>query len=162
MLHTAIKDADVLKEQLREIAGDDIDTLRDTLEGEIDLHGLICLAAAENLKDVTLAKAIREMEDELSARRDRIEKRISLRKTAILSAMQAAELKTIETPAGTLSRRAVPPSCLVVDEAQIPSEFWKASEPKLDKRSLLDALKAGRPISGAMLSNGGETLSSRI
>jgi hypothetical protein len=102
------------------------------------------------------------MEDDLAARRDRIEKRIALRKVAILVAMQSGEIQKIETPAGTISRKAVPPSALILDEAAIPAEFWKPQDPKLDKKAVLDALKAKQDVPGAQLSNGGETIQTRI
>ena len=39
----------------------------------------------------------------------------------------------------------------VIDEAAIPARFWVASDPKLDKRALGDALKAGDAVEGAAL-----------
>lgn len=161
MLHTATSAADVLKAQLIEIAGNDPDALHDTIEGEIDLVGLISMAAEENLKDDALVDGTTTLINELVARRDRIKKRIGMRRVAILAAMQAGEIKKLETPAGTLSRKAVPPSALVLEEAKIPAEFWRAVDPALDKRAVLEALKAGHEVPGAMLSNGGETLAVR-
>ncbi|MEN9393701.1 MAG: hypothetical protein RLZZ104_2044 [Pseudomonadota bacterium] len=162
MLHTATKAADVLKEQLREIAGDDVDVIRDTLEGEIDLRGLICLAAEQNALDVAQVNGIATLIDDLRARKDRIENRIGMRRAAILAAMASGEIKTLETPAGTISRKAVPPSVLILDEAAIPSDYWKPSDPKLDKKAVGEALKAGREVPGAQMNNGGETISIRV
>jgi hypothetical protein len=51
---------------------------------------------------------------------------------------------------------------LIVDEAAIPADFWKPSDPKLDKKAVGEALKAGREVAGAMMSNGGETLQVRV
>jgi hypothetical protein len=161
-LHTATQSADVLKEQLREIAGDDVDVIRDTLEGEIDLRGLIALAAEQNGLDAASVSGLDEFIDKLQDRKGRIVKRIGMRRAAILAAMQSGEIKTLETPAGTITRKAVPPSVLIVDEAAIPAEFWKPSDPKLDKKAVGEALKAGREVAGAMMSNGGETLQVRV
>lgn len=161
-LHQAIQAADVLKAQLQEIAGDDVEVIRDTIEGEIDLRGLICLAAQENVTDAAQVNGIEDLIAKLRDRKDRIEKRIGMRKVAIHTAMQAGEIQKIETPAGTISRKAVPPSALILEEAQIPSEFWKPQEPNLDKKAVLDALKAGTAVPGAQLSNGGETIQVRI
>jgi hypothetical protein len=58
----------------------------------------------------------------------------------------------------TLSLRAVAVSVIVIDETEIPTKFWKASAPKLDKRAVLEALKAKETVPGASLSNGGQTL----
>jgi hypothetical protein len=161
-LHTAIQAADVLKEQLRKIAGDDVDVIRDTLEGEIDLRGLICIAAEHNVSDAGLVDGLSELIKRLSARRARIEKRIAMRRVAILAAMASGEIKTVETPAGTITRKPVPPSVLILDEAAIPAEFWKPVDPNLDKKAVGDALKAGREVPGAMMSNGGETIAIRV
>jgi hypothetical protein len=161
-LHTATQSADVLKEQLREIAGDDVDVIRDTLEGEIDLRGLIALAAEQNGLDAASVSGLAEFIDKLRDRKDRIEKRIGMRRAAMLAAMQSGEIKTVETPAGTITRKSVPPSVLIVDEAAIPADYWKPSDPKLDKKAVGEALKAGREVPGAMMSNGGETLQVRV
>lgn len=162
LLHEAIKAADVLKAHLREIAGDDLDVIRDTLEGEIDLRGLIALAAEQNVCDATLVGGIADAIDRLKERKDRIEKRIALRRVAILTAMQSGEIKSIETPAGTITRKPVPPSVLILDEAEIPASFWKAQDPKLDKKAVGEALKAGTEVPGAMMSNGSETIQIRV
>jgi len=158
LLHRATQAADILKEQLREIAGDDVDVIHDTIEGEIDLEGLIRLAAEQNVIDAASVNGISELMDKLRDRKDRVEKRIGMRRVAILAAMSSGEIKKLETPAGTISRKAVPPSVLILDEAAIPSEFWKPADPKLDKKAVADAIKGGRDVPGAMMSNGGETI----
>jgi hypothetical protein len=162
MLHTATQAADVLKEQLREIAGDDVDAIRDTIEGEIDLRGLICLAAQQNAIDVAQVNGIAALIEDLRARKDRVEKRIGMRRVAIHAAMASGEIKTIETPAGTITRKAVPPAVLILEEANIPAEFWKPSDPRLDKKAVADALKSGREVPGAIMSNGSETIQVRV
>jgi len=48
----------------------------------------------------------------------------------------------------------------VVDEGEIPEEFFVEQAPKLDRKSLLASLKDG-PIDGATLSNGALTLQIR-
>jgi len=161
LLHQATQAADVLKAQLREIAGDDEDVLRDTLEGEIDLKGLISEAAVQNVTDAAQVKGVADLIGQLLKRKDRIERRIAMRRVAILTAMQAGEIKKHETPAGTITRKAVPPSVLILEESQVPAEFWKASDPRLDKIAVADALKEGRDVPGACMSNGGETISIR-
>jgi hypothetical protein len=161
MLHTATQAADVLKAQLREIAGDDEQLLADTIEGEIDLRGLICMAAGQNVIDAASVNGIAELIDKLRDRKDRIERRIAMRRVAILTAMQSGEIRTLDTPAGTVTRKAVPPSVLILEEAEIPAEFFKPQEPKLDKKAVAEALKAGKPVPGAQMSNGGETIQIR-
>ena len=160
-LHQAIQAADVLKAQLQEIAGDDVEVIRDTIEGEIDLRGLISIAAEQNVVDAAQVTGVEELISRLRDRKDRIEKRIAMRRVAMLTGMQAGEIQKLETSAGTISRKAVAPTALILEESQIPSEFWKPQEPKLDKKAVLDALKDKRDVPGAQLSNGGETIQIR-
>jgi hypothetical protein len=50
---------------------------------------------------------------------------------------------------------------MVLDENEIPEQFLVPQPPKVDKRKLLDFLKNGNTVTGAELSNGGNTLSVR-
>ena len=52
----------------------------------------------------------------------------------------------------------MPPKAEIVDESMIPSKFWKPSDPKLDRKAVLEALKAKEDVPSATLSNGSETL----
>jgi len=160
-LHLAIQAADVLKLQLKEIVGDDLDTIRDTIEGEIDLRGLIALAVQQNVIDEAQVDGIDALIGKLEARRERIEEHIELRRVAILTAMQSGEIDKLVTPAGTISRKALPRSALILMESEIPADYWKPQEPKLDKKAVLEALKAGTSVPGAQLSNGGTTIQIR-
>lgn len=161
MLSLETKAAEILKLSLQEIAGDDETLIRDTIEGETSLRPLIASACEQIITDGGLVKGIAEVIKALSDRRDRIEKRIGMTRVACLTAMQVAELRTLETPSGTLSRKSIPQSAIIMDEAAVPSGFWKPQDPKLDKKAVLDALKAGEIIPGAQLSNGGETVQIR-
>lgn len=162
LLHKATQAADVLKAHLRTIAGDDEDAIRDTMEGEIDLKGLISWAAEEDVKDDGLVEGLERTIRSLTERKKRIEKRVDLRREAILTAMQAGELRRVETPCGTISRKATAAKVLILSEEEIPSDYWKTPEPELDKKAIADALKAGTEIKGAMMSNGGETIQIKV
>ena len=162
LLHQATRAADVLKEQLREIAGDDLEVIADTIEGEIDLHRLISWAAEENGRDTAQINGISDYIKRLKDLQDRIEKRVAMRRAAMLTAMQAGEIKRVDSPAGTITRKAVAPKVLILEEASIPAEFWKPSDPKLDLRAVGEALKAGKTVEGAMMSNGSETIQVRV
>jgi hypothetical protein len=64
-------------------------------------------------------------------------------------------------PDFTMSLRAQPPKLLVTEESTIPEEFWRPQAPKLERKALLAALKAGAIVPGATLDNGGVTISVR-
>ena len=160
-LHREIEAADVLRQTLREIAGDDDDAIRDTIEGATSLREMIAMVAADIVTDGGLVRGLTEVIKAMGERRDRIEKRIAMRRVAVMTGMESAGIKTLETPAGTLTIKAVPPSALILDEAAVPSEFWIPQDPKIDKKAILAALKAGDGVPGAQLSNGGTTLQMR-
>lgn len=160
-LREEIKAAEILRAQLVEIAGDDPDLLRDTLEGETQLHELIDATLAQISADAAHIEGLKGHMETLGKRKKRLEERAGLCRAAILTAMQTADLKTKETPFGTVTRKFLPGSLQVTDEAAIPAEFWKAQEPVLDKKALTAALKDNREVAGAALSNGGETVQIR-
>lgn len=154
--------ARVLRAQLADLAGDDPDAIRDTLEGETNLHELIAKVIADVAADAAHVKGIEAHIAEMEARKERLKLRMQTARAAILNAMAIGEIKKLELPIATLSRKPVPPSVQIIDEALIPSEFWKRSDPRLDKKAIAEALKEKREVPGAMLSNGGETLAVRF
>lgn len=145
------------------LAGDDVDpqALLDTLEGETELHEA-CLVVAESVQeheDLAAALAIRIQD--LTARKSRLEASADTLRNIILMAMERAGLDTIKGPLATLSKRTVAPSLVVEQDEMIPARFFKAADPKLDRKALKAALDAGEVIPGARLSNGGIGLTIR-
>ena len=53
------------------------------------------------------------------------------------------------------------PSLLVLDEAAVPSIYWQAVAPRLNRQGLLSELKDGADIKGVALSNPEPILSVR-
>lgn len=159
-LHKEIKAAQALRASLETLT-DDEDTIRDTLEGETSLHELIAQVLASMDDDQLIVDGCNERISDLQERRTRVKNRIEAKRTMILQAMSIGDVKTIEAPLATASVKNVPPSVVVNDEAEIPADFWTPQDPKLDKKSLLAALKDKQTIPGATLSNGGTTLSIR-
>ena len=149
-----------LAHEIRQIT-DDNDAIRDTIEGETGLHEAIGAVMGLIWEDELLIGGIDKMLESLSARKKRLEERISSYRGAIERAMEAGELHRFELPEATLSLRRVPPSVRIVDESKIPAAYWVTPEPRLDKRAVADALKGDFDVPGAELSNGGVTLSVR-
>lgn len=75
--------------------------------------------------------------------------------------MEAAGIARIVEPDFTINLRASPPSVCVTDEQLIPEWFWIPQPARLDKRSVLEALKGGAFVAGAELSNPQNSLSVR-
>mgnify|MGYP000063484472 CR=1 FL=1 len=157
-----------LKEQTRLAQGllqtfanilvDDEQAAADMVEGETDLAAAIEMAvhriASIDAMDTTLAL----MGERIAARRSRLNAQGDSLRTAITIALEATNTKRLELPFATVSRRVVPPKAQVITESEIPTQFWKRPDPKVDMRALLAALKEG-PVPGAELSNGSETIS---
>jgi hypothetical protein len=139
---------------------DDSQTIRDTLEGETDLEGLIrkvTLAVGEAEAHVA---SLRDLISQYGQRREQIEAQIEALRNLIVKAMELGEWKTLKLDVATLSVRPVAPKLQITDETQIPPGFWRTPDPQIDCKSLLETLKKG-PVPGASLSNGGVTVSIR-
>jgi hypothetical protein len=75
--------------------------------------------------------------------------------------MQRFELGKIKEPDFTASLRPAPPRVIILAEHDIADDFLKPQPPKLDRQAILDALKCGRSVRGATLSNQESILSVR-
>jgi hypothetical protein len=161
-LHNQIRAATALRESLK-ATGDDEDLIRDMIEGETSLHEMIDRVVLSMDEDEMLVTGLEARASELSDRKKRLEDRIGRKRAMIEQAMVVGEIQKLERPTFTLSLRKTPPKIIIEDEAAIPSQFWKAASPTLDKKALADALnaEAAAPIPGASLSNGGISLTKR-
>jgi len=155
-------EATALIESLSSILAGDDEATAVTVEGETNLietieRGLRRVVELDRMMDA-VSRTIADLKD----RGERFEKQREAQRQAIAVAMEATGQRKIELPIATLSLRNVPPKADVIDEAAIPSRFWKAQDPKLDKKALLDALKDKQDVPGAVLSNGGVSLNVRL
>lgn len=167
--------SDVLRDSIREIDAalaireglkrltDDDDAIRDTLEGETDLPTVISRLIESIEGDEGLKEGAKEAAARIKARAERFERRIEAKRALIQQAIEIADMKTpLELPAGTVSLSKGSPKLVITDEAAIPAEYWKASEPTLNRTAVTAALKAKTAVPGATLSNGQPTLTIRI
>lgn len=156
----AVNHYSAMKARLLE-AFDDIDdeTLADTLEGCTDFKDLIGAMAEQAERDALMSHLLKERIGELSKRKSRFDARSDAVRKEIQRGMEEAGERKLEYPEYTLSLRAVPPSVLITDENLLPDEFWVTTR-KPDRKAVKAALEGG-PVTGAMLSNGGQTLSMR-
>ena len=153
--------AKVLLSAFADILGEDLDARRDAVEGETRLHEAVEAGLARVAAIAALQSGIATMMESLKGRLKRLTEQDAKLRVALYSAMEVANLQRLETPLGTISTRAVPPSVVVVDEALIPEQYWQVPAPVIDKAALKEALKAG-PVAGAQLSNGGATVAIRL
>lgn len=147
---------------MADLIGDDAEAIASTVEGETDLHEVLIRAVARVVELNGMLDGIGRIVADLAARKDRLQTQRDNLRTLIAVGMEAGQLKRIETGLATVSLRPVPPKVEVTNEAEIPPRFWKPQDPKLDKKALLDALKAKEAIPGATLSNGGVTAAFKV
>ena len=92
----------------------------------------------------------------------RFEHRINKKRDLIALVMDRAGIKKITEPDFTLSLRTTPPALVVLDERSIPETYWKPQPSKLDRRQIAQDLKDDKPVPGAILGNGGVSISMRV
>jgi len=151
--------ARALLANLQDILGDDEQAQADAVEGETSLHEVMASATKRIMELDVMLFGIEAAREALFARAGRLKLQQGNIRTALCVAMEAANVKKLELPVATVSLRAVPPKAEITDESAVPSKFWKPQDPKLDRKAVLDALKAKEPVPGAILSNGGMTIS---
>lgn len=151
-----------LRESLAKLAEGDEELMLDMIEGETSLVECIDALLLRGAADRSLVVGIEAVSSDLQTRKARVEKRIAFDRALIEQAMVIAEIPKLERPAATLSLANRQASLRVENEADIPAEFWIAGAPKLDRKALSAALKEGRAVTGAALSNAAPSLTVRV
>jgi hypothetical protein len=145
----------------REFPDVDDRTLSDTLEGLTELPAILATLLRSHLDDLAILAALRTRILDMQERFARIEYRADKKRALVAAGMERAGIKKLTEPDFTASLREVPPGLIVIEEGKIPEAFWKPQPPKLDRKALLAALKAGEAVAGAALGNGSATLAVR-
>lgn len=126
-------------------AGDALDVLRRLVRAAI---------LAENRAEATGGMIAR-----LQARHERYVRREENLRAAVLAALQVLDLKRVEAPDFTATRRLGPRRVIVTDETLLPAEFIRERiERSPDKIALKEVLVEGVVIDGALLANGVDVL----
>jgi hypothetical protein len=139
----------------------DEETLADTVEGLTSLPEIVEAIIRSALADEALAAGLKSRIEAMQGRLQRLSDRASARRGMARDVMIDVGLKKITAPDFTASIRAGSSSLMVVDEAQIPADYWEAREPKLNRQALLADLKLQGEIAGVALSKPEPTLSVR-
>ena len=139
----------------------DEETLLDTLEGMTELHEMIAAVVRARLDDLTLVAALKSRISDMQERLSRIGHRADVMKDVVVTVMDRAGINKISEADFTLTLRPISPPLKITNEGLIPEEFWRPQSPRLDKRELINVLKEGNSVPGAVLGNGGLTISVR-
>ncbi len=139
----------------------DDETLFDSADGFSNLTETVAAVLRSRREDLALASALKAQIAEMRERLGRLEARAETKRDLVASALAEAKVKRIIEPDFTVSLRPAPPALVVTDEAVIPEDYWVPQPPKLDRLSLLAALKRGKATPGATLNNPQMTISVR-
>lgn len=120
---------------------EDVQALADTFDGETTLDVEIRRAVLAIEEDEIFVAGCRARETELKSRRTRLEKRIEAMRGLIEQAMTIANWPKLEMDIGTVTLGKASPRIEVDQESEIPTQFWKRSDPTLDKAGLGRVLK---------------------
>lgn len=133
----------------------DLQMLEDTLqsvEGDIQekAEGMVRI-----LKSIDAnSKALKEEEDRLNKKRKSLENKYGSLKSYLESHLMLMGINKLQTSIATVSIANNPPSVNILDENLIP-EAYKIPQPaKIDKRGILEDLKAGAIIDGVEIQQG--------
>ena len=136
-------------------------TLLDTLEGATNLSEAIGEVIRAVLEEEALADGLRGRLAAMKERLERIEASSTRKREVAQAVMEDAGIEKILAPDFTVSLRVSAPGVAVVDEAEIPEPYWIPQPPRLDRKGILDALKAGSPVPGATFTNSKVSLAIR-
>lgn len=140
-LQRSIEAAKGLRQQITAMAGDDVEAVQDTFDGETTLDVEIRNAVIAIENDEIFIAGCKTRESELKARRSRLEKRVEAMRGLIEQAMTIAEWPRHEMDIGTVTLGKARPRVEIDDESAIPSQFWKRQDPALDKDGLTRVLR---------------------
>lgn len=153
------QDADALRleienliRQFPEIAEDEI--LRaDMLDGETNISDVLTDLIRMGEDARALRDATKQQQSNLKARADRFDRRIEFTRSLMMAILNAANLRKLELPEGTVYLRNNPQQIVGEPDAdKLPDALCKI-ERKPDKKALLAALKEGQVFEGLALSN---------
>lgn len=99
--------------------------------------------------------------DEIQARQSRYKARAQSMRGSIFAIMQAMEINKHEAPEMTISIRKGQQSVMITDEAKVP-DIYVDTVRKIDKATILSALKSGLVVDGCVLSNGLPSLTLKV
>lgn len=130
----------------------EMDALKDTLESIQDAIEDKAENIAKLIKCLEAdAKAIKEEEQRLADRRKSIENKIASTKEYLQNQLEVSGLQKVKRPTITVAIQNNPPSVEIADESLIPTDYMIPQPSKIDKKSILTALKEGLVIEGCSL-----------
>lgn len=136
-------------------------TLLDTLEGATNLDEALGEVIRAALEEEAMAEGLRARIGDMRARLERFETASASKREVAQAVMEDAGIEKILEPDFTVSLRVSQPGVAVLNEAEIPEQYWIPQAPKLDRKGILDTLKTGEHVPGATFTNAKVSLAIR-
>lgn len=142
-----------LKNSLDEVDPEVLADTLESLEGEFTDKVEFLIGLSKEYQ--SYADACKQEEERLNQRRKSYERKVEGIKDFIKSQMIYADLKKLNYPLFTVSVQMNPPAVKFYDEMSVPVDYriTKLTE-AIDKKAILEALKSGDTVPGAMLEQG--------
>jgi hypothetical protein len=135
---------------------EDDELLADTIEGETSLNEVVD-RVLDRMRDAeVIVDGVDAAVAKLNERKRRAEEGIKRDRALLEQALTIAGLDSLPRPTATLTVRQGTPQLVITEESEIPAAYWKAGDPKLDKKALGEALKARAAALAAIPAEPGE------
>jgi len=123
--------------------------LIDQLTGDIDVKVTNIAMVVKELQaeESAIADEIKRLQEKKAVRSNKIERL----KSYMLEGMQLAGIEKTTDVRATVRIQKNPPSVHIIDERLIPEQYYVEVSPRLDKKSVLAAIKDGDEVPGAEL-----------
>lgn len=151
-----IKEINMLLAEYPQLAEDE-ELLKDTLEGNTRLHEIMEKFLSSMRENETLAEAVSQRVGKLRERQTRLTHRAQFYRTLMYRLLERTGVKSISLPEAKISVVNAQAKVVILDEAAIMDEYLIIKK-EPNKSAIKKALKEGRHVSGATLSNGGQTI----
>lgn len=128
-----------------------LDTL-EGLQGDIEAKSRSVAMVIRNLE--SFADQVDEAAAQMSMRAKKVRERAAGIRTYLKTSMQVTGITKISCAEFTIALRKNPARADIIDEAAIPDAYREWPEPpppRINRKAVLDALKAGTPVPGAQM-----------
>ena len=139
---------------------DDADLRLDMIEGETDAMEVATRLVRTIRQSETTVDAIKAEIDMLKAKSSRYATRKDRAREVLEGLMDAMGTVKLSLTVATVTMSDGREKAIISDENMLPDAYMRIKK-EPDKTAILDALKAGQAVPGAVLSNGGRTLTVR-
>lgn len=151
-----IKEINILMAEYPQLA-DDEELLKDTLEGNTRLHEIMERFLSAMRENETLSEAVSQRVGKLRERQTRLTHRAQFYRSLMHRLLERTGVKSIALPEAKISVVNSPDKVIITDDSAIPDDY-QVIKKEPNKAAIQKALKEGKQVSGATLSNGGTTV----